>query len=370
LEAERVKVAEALEEFNVAWSAYFGLRLELLAWESHTYPAFGDDAQAVINAQIPDDYDIFIGLMWHRFGTRTGRAGSGTEEEFLIAKRRLDSDPSSVAIMFYFKDEPIAPSSVDPLQLQKVNQFRRGLGEEGGYYFKFRDPEQFSKLLRLHLSRQVQRILKSEAIDRTHSPSGTKLSIEEKHLLIQDAIALLHRSESESEGAISVLSRMTEATEWISSSFNRRARELSELDLVSGSSDAIDRNLEGAAADMLAYSALVSDDSVPLRGHMHRAIEATTKAVILLVPALRGGEAGQIDLRSVLAGIGAFQAEIERSIPALAGFRDAVGNMSPSIPAMAHAQVVMMSAMNRLLDDLEAARSLAQQAQMTISELS
>ena|SRR3989337_1199459 len=32
--------------------------------ETHTYPGIGEDAQDVINKQIDDDYDIFIGLMW------------------------------------------------------------------------------------------------------------------------------------------------------------------------------------------------------------------------------------------------------------------------------------------------------------------
>src|SRR5687768_17874850 len=49
-----------------SWSKTLEIRLELVSWETHTYPAFGDDAQAVINDQIADDYDISIGIMWTR----------------------------------------------------------------------------------------------------------------------------------------------------------------------------------------------------------------------------------------------------------------------------------------------------------------
>ena len=42
----------------------------------------GSDPQQIINSQVSDEYDIFIGILWTRFGTPTERAGSGTEEEF------------------------------------------------------------------------------------------------------------------------------------------------------------------------------------------------------------------------------------------------------------------------------------------------
>src|SRR5262245_31377026 len=57
------------------------LHLEVLRWETHSWPGVGEDAQDVINRQIPE-YDIFLGIMWKRFGTPTGRAKSGTLEEF------------------------------------------------------------------------------------------------------------------------------------------------------------------------------------------------------------------------------------------------------------------------------------------------
>ena len=116
VEAERDCLEEIIRELNIAWSRELGIRLELIRWETHAYPGIGDDAQAVINAQIPTDYDLFIGIMWCRYGTPTGRAGSGTIEEFQRAKNRYDAEPSSIQLMFYFKDAPIPPSKLDPDQ--------------------------------------------------------------------------------------------------------------------------------------------------------------------------------------------------------------------------------------------------------------
>ncbi len=156
VEAERGKLEDVIREFNVAWSREFSVRFDLVRWETHAHPGTGADAQDVINEQIPDDYDLFVGIMWHRYGTPTGRAGSGTVEEFDRAKTRYDNDPKSIQLMIYFKDEPVPPSKLDPEQLAKVNVFRESLGDEGALYWKFDEVEQFEKLIRLHLIRQFQ----------------------------------------------------------------------------------------------------------------------------------------------------------------------------------------------------------------------
>lgn len=113
VDEERNRLEEVIRELNTTWSRDLGVRLELVRWETHAYPSFGEDAQAVINDQIPDDYDVFVGLMWYRFGTPTGRAGSGTVEEFQRAKKRFDANSDDLQLMIYFKDAPapIAPTS-------------------------------------------------------------------------------------------------------------------------------------------------------------------------------------------------------------------------------------------------------------------
>src|SRR5438034_3225907 len=88
LEPERNRLEEVIRELNLTWSRTLHVRLELVRWETHGYPGIGRDAQDVLNRELTDDPDIFIGLMWGRYGTPTGRAGSGTEEEFTRALAR------------------------------------------------------------------------------------------------------------------------------------------------------------------------------------------------------------------------------------------------------------------------------------------
>lgn len=153
---ERNSLEEVIRELNITWSKTFGIRLDLIRWETHSYPAFGQDAQDVINEQIPNDYDIFIGILWAKFGTPTNRADSGTEEEFEHAYQRYEEDPKNISLMFYFKDEPIPPSQIDPEQISKINSFKEKLGVKGGFYWTFNSLTHFQSLMRIHLSRIVQ----------------------------------------------------------------------------------------------------------------------------------------------------------------------------------------------------------------------
>jgi hypothetical protein len=167
---ERELASQIVQELNLIWSRFLGLMLELVRWETHAYPGVGVDLQALINNQIGDEYELFIGVMWSRFGTPTNRAGSGTEEEFERAYARHQADPDSVRIMFYFKSAP-PPPAADAAQCSQVIQFRQRLGGEGVLYWMYENDQNFTTHLRLHLSRQMQDI--HNALSNSVLGSGT-----------------------------------------------------------------------------------------------------------------------------------------------------------------------------------------------------
>jgi hypothetical protein len=156
---ERATLENVVRELNMTWGSTLGVHLDLVAWTTHAHPGMGVDAQAVINQQIGDEYDIFVGIMWTRFGSPTGRAGSGTEEEFGRALERYRADTTSVKIMFYFKDESVQPSLLDLSQYQRVRSFKERLGTEGALYWNF--TADFESFLRLHLAREIQAWLRN-----------------------------------------------------------------------------------------------------------------------------------------------------------------------------------------------------------------
>ena len=152
----RKRLERIVDELNFTWSREIRLRLELLRWETHAYPGIGEDAQDVINRQL-DEFDIFLGIMWKRFGQPTGRAGSGTEEEYDRARQRYDANPAALRMMFYFKDAPPPSlSDVDPKQVEAVRRFREKIERSGMLHWTYRSLQSFEGLVRRHLSRQIQ----------------------------------------------------------------------------------------------------------------------------------------------------------------------------------------------------------------------
>lgn len=174
---ERTIVKKVIDTYNQIHSCD-NIKLELLCWEDSTHPSFGDYPQEVVNSQIGDDYDVFIGILWARFGTPTSAYESGTEEEFYRAYNRYKNG-DGIELMVYRKDESIPPSSIDVEQLQKVNSFISKVGELGGYYFSYTGKEQFQELLLKHLDGLIKDLEKRTDNIRQKRPLETKTCAEE-----------------------------------------------------------------------------------------------------------------------------------------------------------------------------------------------
>jgi hypothetical protein len=129
-----------------------GVTLEVVRWETHATPDLGSRAQEVLNRQF-GSFEIFVGIMWKRFGTPTATAGSGTEEEFRSA-RLAHSRGACKALLFYFCEAPSAPpSSHEEIeQLRRVVELRRELSQLG-LVWTYTDRQRFADVVRPHLSR-------------------------------------------------------------------------------------------------------------------------------------------------------------------------------------------------------------------------
>lgn len=148
--AEREACDRVFNELNAGIGKHLNFRIESWRWENNSRPSFGTDGQSVINEQVGDDYQLFIGIMYKKFGTPTPRAGSGTEEEFNIAYNRYVKN-EQVEIMIYFNNEPVSIRDIDPIQLAKVNEFRDKIAALGGLYGEYKGTSDFEEKLRNHL---------------------------------------------------------------------------------------------------------------------------------------------------------------------------------------------------------------------------
>src|SRR4051812_14000224 len=102
---ERAAVQKIVDDINRSVARSRRIYLRLVSWEKDTFPAFGDDPQAIINKQIAEmaTYRLFVGIMWNRLGTPTPRDPSGTVEEFHRAADSLTIHEQP-QIWFYFRD--------------------------------------------------------------------------------------------------------------------------------------------------------------------------------------------------------------------------------------------------------------------------
>jgi predicted nucleotide-binding protein len=184
---ERDHLSGVVAELNTTVAAYKQMALELIRWETHAIPGMGR-VQELINAQA-GSYDIFVGIMWRRFGTPTGTEGSGTEEEFRLAYEAWRKE-DSVRILFYFSQSAFMPRSGDEIQqFAKVLAFRQEL-EQKGLVWEYKNDEDFPNVVRPHLTRIL---LDMRPAEREHEakpsrrPSvfigGSRASLEVAHRL-------------------------------------------------------------------------------------------------------------------------------------------------------------------------------------------
>ena len=151
---ERDLVALVVEGLRRTLGKFLSVELETVRWETHAWPDAGDDAQDVINREI-GEFDVFVGIMWRRFGTATKRAPSGTAEEFERAYdffTRFDRPK----IMFYFCTRPFY--STDLVEIEQFGQvlgFRKKLQDYGVLFWEYDEPIEFERRFREHLSNQI-----------------------------------------------------------------------------------------------------------------------------------------------------------------------------------------------------------------------
>ena len=101
LAEERAVFRRVLDRISDRFGRRLGARYDVVCWERDVRPDCADDAQDVVNRQVPLDYDVFVALFRQRLGTPTHRAPSGTVEEYERALVYRAARPD-ISIMCYF----------------------------------------------------------------------------------------------------------------------------------------------------------------------------------------------------------------------------------------------------------------------------
>lgn len=369
---ERAALEELVREFNSTWARTLGVRLELVRWETDAVPGFGEDPQDVVNQTMPMTYDIFIGIMWTRVGTPTSRAGSGTIEEFERAHARFKADPNSVQILLYFKDEPVSPSKIDPIQFAEVSKFRGGLGPLGGLYWAFTTTADFQSFVRVHLSRVVQKWTTQtgsnvqaapEPASAERGPEPTRPEYDDEGFidLIEGANEALTRVNQ-------VVERMTQAMGQLDETIGSRSSELNSAKDKSGQADlkAVKRIIGSAAEDLEEWVKRTAVDAPVFAEQLKRGVTAYGKAALI---ANDFGEEGAKQLTDALNTLRTFRPHLSDARGHLSTFRESVAGTPRMTTAYNHAKRKALETLSSLLNEYEMAEQLVREVEKSLEAL-
>jgi len=369
---EREILETVITELNRTWSKTLGVRLELIRWETTTHPAIGSDAQSVINAQIGDDYDVFIGIIWGRIGSETPRSESGTLEEFERAHSRWKADPQTLEIMFYFKDAPIRPSDSDGAQINKVQQFKRSLGEKGGYHWTFEDPANFESSVRAHLSSVAQRWEKGAGATLEakvpKAPDSTELS-SETGVDSDDDLGFLDyfdRFNLSIEKMQSGLKTVADATVSVGEHTKRRTaemREIGDIDDPQRYKDAR-RTIKSSSEDLSRFADTLDGQLPLLTTSRKEAFESLSKALSLRKD-FTDDDRDELDdldsaLRTMVESAGG-------ALESMDGFRTSIRGLPRLTSGLNKAKRRVVKSLDQICSEIEAIISTAESLRGSLS---
>jgi len=152
---ERMSMQAVVQELNLGLADSRGIFLELVGWETHSWPGLGHDVQDVINHQISIP-DVIVGIFWKRLGTPTSRAASGSVEEIQNALE-LKAAGKPIEVLVYFNEASYSPQEDELEQIAGVFKFRRELNERGMLISTYNGLEDFRTKVIRHLTQIIRR---------------------------------------------------------------------------------------------------------------------------------------------------------------------------------------------------------------------
>lgn len=362
LKEERILLEEIIDELNLSSFNNSEIKIELIKWESHVNPGIGEYPQEVINSDINQDYDVFIGLLWSKFGLQTKKYGSGTEEEFELAYNKYKNNPTDLKVMFYFKNASIPFDQIDTDSINSIRKFKSSLGEKGVLYWDYNTNEEFQKLLRIQLTRKIQELHQGTSNKTTISKDNEDKVEEELGLL-----DYLDDGEESFSNIEDILLRMTDAIEWIGKRFTERTEEISRLTALNPDmrNNAKRRLVNSTAEDMHSFNTRLKTE-IPLFSETYkRGIDSFSNAIKISVDFEADKEE---DIDVTIDSIDTFVFAIEESNKVCKDFRDSVNDFPRMTKEFNSAKRLSSKILTDLISEFDIAINLAKALRIEFEE--
>lgn len=126
---ERQAVRDFFEDFNRQIAPIWNVRFEVVDWENYATIGVGRPQELITQQTLEkhrDSLALVIGIMNQRFGSPTGTAESGTEEEFNWAMTSHQANGFPEIKWFFRKADKLDGVPADPEEFEKaVDQWRK-----------------------------------------------------------------------------------------------------------------------------------------------------------------------------------------------------------------------------------------------------
>lgn len=184
---ERHLARSIIDEWNAIHASDRGIVLHPVGWDTHSSPAMGDRAQAIITKQILRDCDLLVAIFWTRLGSPTGVSASGTVEE--IEEHLATGRPA----MLYFSAAPVRADSIDQVNYAALKAFKAHCRDRGLIH-EYDDLATFKADFARHLAQTVIRSFPARGVaavsdseGEPERPAPVRLSID-AHALLDTAV--------------------------------------------------------------------------------------------------------------------------------------------------------------------------------------
>lgn len=362
LEEERLEAENIIKELNLTYGNQQNLVLELIKWETHSAPGITSSSiQNIINEDIGSEYDLFIGIIWKKFGTKTAIANSGTEEEFLNALTRFNNK-SNVQILFYFKNStPKHLEDIDPMELSKVNSFKAVLKEKEVFYWAFNTIDEFKTHLRIHIPKRIETIKsKGGPIQEEQTIDKEKEIKDDEELIIEDdfgSFDYLIDFENLLTKATKALNNISESTSEIGNDFNKKTEEINKVSNYPNPNNQLMLEVfKSISKTMNSYSQRLKTETPIFYENFEEALNKGLKYMNLM--ALGDKEAYRTDLMATLKSIEGLQESIPSSINGMKSLHSVIKSL-PRIQSDMNASKRQLDIrLQELIDKLESAYKL------------
>ncbi len=165
--AKEIQIAqEVITAWNLQHGEARGFFLKHQHWSTDTHPDLRDRPQGVVNGQIIDGADVIVAVFWSRFGSPTGAADSGTQEEI---ERGVKLGRK---VMVYFSDLEPMPAAARQDQIERLARFRQELRPRG-LCWSFQSRQQFRELFTRHLALAVNELTAAAVSMKKSRPAQT-----------------------------------------------------------------------------------------------------------------------------------------------------------------------------------------------------